>query len=50
MTSTIGMLVFWTLQTVCVAVYAKDNTNTAAAHTVVGMICECDRLSVVYFS
>ncbi|KIM45610.1 hypothetical protein M413DRAFT_344480 [Hebeloma cylindrosporum] len=38
MISTIGMLVFWTLQTVCVAIYAKDNTNTAAAHTVVGMI------------
>lgn len=39
MTSTIGMLIFWTLQTVCVAVYAHDNNNKAAAHTVVGMIC-----------
>lgn len=45
MISTIGMLVFWTAQTVCVAIYAKDNTNTAAANTVVGMICECDRSS-----
>jgi hypothetical protein len=45
MISTIGMLVFWTVQTVCVTVYVKDNTNTAAANTVVGMICECDRSS-----
>ncbi|KDR67799.1 hypothetical protein GALMADRAFT_216182 [Galerina marginata CBS 339.88] len=38
MTSTIGMLVFWTLQTVCVSLYAQDNTRTAAAHTVIVMI------------
>ncbi|KAF5328747.1 hypothetical protein D9619_011586 [Psilocybe cf. subviscida] len=35
MTSTIGMFVFWLLQTICVIIYAKDNTNTAAGHTVV---------------
>ncbi|KAF8953989.1 general substrate transporter [Flammula alnicola] len=38
MTSTIGMFVFWLLQTVCVAIYAHDNTNKAAAHTVIVMI------------
>jgi sugar porter (SP) family MFS transporter len=38
MTSTIGMFVFWLLQTICVIIYAKDNTNTAAGHTVVVMI------------
>ncbi|KAF9557487.1 hexose transporter [Agrocybe pediades] len=38
MTSTIGMLVFWTLQTVCVALYAQDNSRKGAAHTVIAMI------------
>jgi len=37
LTSTLGMLVFWTLQTACFALYSKTG-NTHAAHAVVGMI------------
>ncbi|PPQ80209.1 hypothetical protein CVT25_003562 [Psilocybe cyanescens] len=33
MTSTIGMLIFWTLQSVCVSLYAQDNNRKGAAHT-----------------
>uniref|UniRef100_A0A8H7Y6V0 Major facilitator superfamily (MFS) profile domain-containing protein n=1 Tax=Psilocybe cubensis TaxID=181762 RepID=A0A8H7Y6V0_PSICU len=38
MTSTIGMLIFWTLQSVCVSLYAQDNNRKGAAHTVIAMI------------
>ena len=34
----IGMLVFWTLQTACFALYSTTG-NTKAAHTVIAMIC-----------
>jgi hypothetical protein len=34
------MLVFWTVQTICFALYAKHN-SAAAGHAVVVMICEC---------
>ena len=40
MTSTIGMLIFWTLQSVCVSLYAQDNSRKGAAHTVIAMICK----------
>lgn len=38
MTSTIGMLVFWTVQTICVSLYAQDNSRHGAAHTVIASI------------
>ncbi|PPQ83376.1 hypothetical protein CVT26_012752 [Gymnopilus dilepis] len=38
MTSTIGMLVFWTLQSVCFSLYSQDNSKKGAAHTVIAMI------------
>ncbi|PPQ71354.1 hypothetical protein CVT26_011991 [Gymnopilus dilepis] len=38
MTSIVGMLVFWTMQSVCFAVYIQDNTKTAAAHSFIAMI------------
>jgi len=35
--STVGMLLFWTLQTICFSVYAQHN-NTAAARAVIVMV------------
>jgi len=37
LTSTIGMFVFWTLQTACFGLYSTTG-NTYAAHAVIGMI------------
>jgi len=37
LTSTIGMFIFWTLQTACFALYSTTG-NTRAAHTVIAMI------------
>jgi len=38
MASTIGMLVFWTLQSVCFSLYSQDPSRKGAAHTVIAMI------------
>ncbi|KAF9456247.1 general substrate transporter [Collybia nuda] len=37
MISAVGMLLFWTLQTICFSIYAQHH-NEAAAHTVIAMI------------
>ena len=44
-----GMFVFWTLQTVCFALYSRTG-STIAAHTVIAMICTwtpCPSLSSI---
>jgi MFS family permease len=41
MISTIGMFVFWLLQTIFVAIYAHNNNAKGVAHAVIGMICMC---------
>ncbi|KAF8196545.1 general substrate transporter [Pholiota molesta] len=38
MISTIGMFVFWLLQTIFVAIYAHNNNAKGVAHAVIGMI------------
>ena len=40
--STIGMFVFWVLQTACFALYSEKG-DIKAAHTFIAMICECPR-------
>ncbi|TFK53754.1 general substrate transporter [Heliocybe sulcata] len=51
--STLGelnsMVVFWTLQTVCMSQYTLHN-NIAAGHTVIAFICECCPNSQIAFT
>ena len=42
-----GMFVFWTLQTVCFALYSERG-DLAAAHTFIAMICESLSLPEVF--
>ena len=42
-----GMLVFWTLQTACFALYSTTG-NTKAAHTVIAMICTFNSLCLIH--